>query len=114
MKRDLNAILPAELGDHLRVRVSDPQQSYASFREFVVYKCAQLLLHRKQLPVNALGEPNEQGEAKDNDDPRPDNVEQLDEWYLNALNKIQGKGFRGRKGCSKGKQARGVSTARVN
>ena len=86
MKSDLNAILPAELGDHLTVRVSDPQQSYAIFRDFVVYTCAQLLMRRKKLPVNALGGPTEQGGNED--DQAAGSVEQLDEWYLNALSDI--------------------------
>ena len=89
MKSDLNAILPAELGDHLIVRVSDPHQSYADFRDFVVYTCSQLLMRRKKLPINAMGGPSDEG---GNDD-EPTSVEQLDEWYINALSEIHtGKG----------------------
>ena len=91
MKSDLNAILPAELGDHLTVRVSDPQQPYAVFRDFVVYTCSQLLMRRKKLPINALGRAGDEGGH--DDDQAPESVEQLDEWYLNALNDIHaGKG----------------------
>ena len=89
MKSDLNAILPAELGDHLTVRVSDPHQSYADFRDFVVYTCSQLLMRRKKLPINAMGSPSDNS---GNDD-EPTSVEQLDEWYINALSEIHtGKG----------------------
>ena len=52
MKSDLDAILPAELGGDLTVRVSDPQKPYAVFRDVVVHTCAQLRLRRKKLPIN--------------------------------------------------------------
>ena len=40
MKSDLAAILPAELGDYMIVRVTDPHQSYEAFREFAVHVLA--------------------------------------------------------------------------
>ena len=87
MKSDLNAILRAELGDHRTVRVSDPQQPYVIFRDFVVYTCAQFLLRRNKIQINALGGPIEEGES--GDDQAAGSVEQLDEWYLNKLNDIK-------------------------
>ena len=87
MKGDLNAILPAKLGDHLTVRVSDPQQSYASFRDFVVDTCAQFLVRMKQLPINGLVEQNE--ERENGDDQTVGSAAQLDESYLSALNDIK-------------------------
>ena len=132
MKSDLNAILPAELGDHLTVRVSDPQQSYAVFRDFVVYTCAQLLMRRKKLPINALGGPSEEGGNGDDQAAgsveqldelylnalsdihagRGGTVDQLDEWYFGALGNIRSKGLqnRGRKGGGKGGKGSGKNS----
>ena len=56
MKSDLNAILPVELGDHLTVRVSDPQQPYAVFRDFVVYTCSLTPHAQEEAPTQCLGE----------------------------------------------------------
>ena len=52
MKSDLAAILPAELGDYMTVRVTDARQSYESFRDFAVHTCSQLLLRKRRLPVH--------------------------------------------------------------
>ena len=51
LKSDLNAILPNELGNHFTVRVTDHNQSYQQFKDFVVYTCAQLLMRNKRLPA---------------------------------------------------------------
>ena len=53
MKSDLAALLPAELGDYMAVRVTDPRQFYKAFRDFAVFTCSQLF-YRKNM---ALGPP---------------------------------------------------------
>ena len=106
MKSDLNALLPPELGDHLTLRVTDPHQAYASFREFAVLSCAQLLMRRKRLPIHNVDEkptdaPNEEEETGGytDDDPRREEI-------LAALRQHDAKYGR-RKGGGKGPRAKG-------
>ena len=56
MKSDLKAILPAKLGDHLTLRVTDPHRSFAAFRDLFVLSCAQFLMRRKRLPIHNVDE----------------------------------------------------------
>ena len=105
MKSDLNAILPAELSDYLTVRVTDVQQSYEAFRDFAVQACAQLLMRKKRLPVNHVNEENTSNENEPNSEniDQVNSIEELDQCYLAALNRFQG---RGRAGGAGGAQRR--------
>ena len=55
MKSNLKAILPNEGWDHLSVRVTNNNMSYQTFRDFIVYSCAQLLMRKTRLPIHHLG-----------------------------------------------------------
>ena len=111
MKSDLNAILPAEVADHLTVRVTDRQQPYIAFKEFVVHTCAQLLM-RKRRPLNIVGD-DEGGGAGAGEEGQyyDDNKDEDYQWLIAALRKGKGKGrFGGGKNEKAQKAGRLVTT----
>ena len=109
MKSDLNAILPAELGDHLTLRVTDPHQSFAAFREFVVLSCAQLLMRKKRLPLHNVNDqrndsPTEEEEPGGWPEDAAKEREELDQQYLAAIRQHSARfGKGGSKGGGKGR-----------
>ena len=67
MKSDLNAILP-ELGDHLTVRLTDPNQPYQAFKDFVIFTCSQILMRKKRLNINHVDDRHDQTQTQEGDD----------------------------------------------
>ena len=111
MKSDLNAILPADLGDHLTLRVTDPHQSFAAFREFVVLSCAQLLMRRKRLPIHNVDEKQTDAQTEEEEtggwtDDAAREREELDQKYLAAIRQHDSRHGRA-KGGGKGARAKG-------
>ena len=111
MKSDLNAILPADLGDHLTLRVTDPHQSFAAFREFVVLSCAQLLMRRKRLPIHNVDEKQTDAQSEEEEiggwtDDAAREREELDQKYVAAIRQHESRHGRA-KGGGKGARAKG-------
>ena len=105
MKSDLNFLLPHELSDYLTVRVTDTTQTYESFRDHAVQACAQLLMRKKRLPVNNI---NDEPPAAESDHTsegfdQANDIDDLDQRYVAAVNRING---RGRAGGAGGAQRR--------
>ena len=91
MKSDLNAIVPNKLGDHLAVRVADYSQSYQSFREFVVYNCAQLLMRKRCLAVHHVdADCMAQEGYMDQEAEEPEQAFQIYEGLLTANKRMTG------------------------
>ena len=108
MKSDLNAILPHELSDYLTVRVTDTHQSYESFRDHAVQACAQLLMRKKRLPVNHVHEEENGDDSEINAEEfgQANSKEELDQMYLAAVNRFQGRGRAGKAGGAAGARGR--------
>ena len=63
------------------------------------------------VPMIFPGEHTEQGDADDENGPSAEAVEEMDQWYLAGVGKIEGKGER-RKGAGKGGRVTHISTIR--
>ena len=101
LKSDLNAILPRDLSESLAMKLTDGQQTYQGFRDFIKNQTAVILLNRNRSALHALtDDKNDRSEAGGDDDAPDDDdggegglVAQL----LNVLNaNVRGRTTKGR------------------